>query len=564
KYYNLSESIIKKISEDEDKKEAEKYKNSFYRKLNSIDEIDDFTELETEYSKLQTQITQFIHFYNNRVVKYRENIKINIKKENIKELLKKYYNLAINAISICDENEAEKYKNSFYGKLNSIDEIDDFTELETEYGKLQTQITQFIHFYNRRVDEGKEIPEEDFYDIDNIPEEYSDIPEENFIDLKQTIPEGIDISSKIPNIVFYKRINLLAEDLIILNTQVDNETKFFTPLLNKIKVGIEKIKNIHSLNENQIKSFETSINNAIKPIFEQINELATKVFGKNEYDFKIELDKEKIKLSMKINNEATTLLQQSEGFRWFFEFFFQFYFIYDLQAGDIILIDEPDAHLSIPSVKGLRNIIKKIAKEMGVTFVTTTHNPFFVDIDYFDEIRIVKKKKDGDGVEIVRFGDIDTHTEADTLKEIIDAFGLGNLNRDIITNPDNKVIFVEGITDYNYLTAFKLLYNRGKNDNEKLNLSFLPIAGLGQNKEESKNKIKILSKFKDVIQLTDEDEKANEFKEKMKVIKLTEIDENFKEIEYLFSENDKEKFKYIIKNKSFEISSLFKNIIFDL
>lgn len=65
-------------------------------------------------------------------------------------------------------------------------------------------------------------------------------------------------------------------------------------------------------------------------------------------------------------------------------------------------------------------------------------------------------------------------------------------------------------------------------------MSFLPIAGLGENKEEFKNKIKILSKFKDVIQLTNEDEKANEFKEKMKVIKLTEIDENFKEIEYLY------------------------------
>ena len=93
------------------------------------------------------------------------------------------------------------------------------------------------------------------------------------------------------------------------------------------------------------------------------------------------------------------------------------------------------------------------------------------------------------------------------------------------------------------MTAFKLLYNR-KNDNEKLNLSFIPIAGLGKNKEEFKNKIKILSKFKNVIILTDEDKKVYEYKdiikelsiskEKIKVIKLTEINENFKEIEYLY------------------------------
>ena len=81
KYCNLSEDIIKKISEDEDKFEdkdkeaAENHKNSFYRKLNLIDEIDDFPELEIEYSKLQTQITQFIGFYNKIAGKYRENIK---------------------------------------------------------------------------------------------------------------------------------------------------------------------------------------------------------------------------------------------------------------------------------------------------------------------------------------------------------------------------------------------------------------------------------------------------------------------------------------------------------
>ena len=339
--------------------------------------------------------------------------------------------------------------------------------------------------------------------------------------------------------------------------------------------GIENIKKAYSNTTTSKDIYENSINEFLKDGFSRkFNELSCKIFGNYEYDFRIKFEGGLIRLSIKKDNEPITLSQQSQGFQWFFGLFFYLYFRCDLQAGDIILIDEPDAHLSIPSVKGLRNIIKKIAKEMGVTFVTTTHNPFFIDIDYFDEIRIVKKKKYGDGVEIVNFGDIDTHTEADTLKEIIDAFGLGNFNRDIITNPNNKVIFVEGITDYNYLTAFKLLYNQGKNDNEKLNLSFLPIAGLGQlhenNSEELENKINLLSKFNNVIILTDGDETANKFKElsiskeKIKVIQLTDIDGNFEKIEYLFSENDKEKFKYIIKNKSFEISSLFKNIIFDL
>lgn len=477
-----------------------------------------------------------------------------------------------------DFNIFYKIKNELNNNNKDFEEL--FLKFKKDYDILKKKIKSFKVFCKNNLN--KVLGYQFKNTVRNYLEEESSIyyleKQEEFEKIQKEFEpceNNTNIYTRSPNIKKYEKINLLDRDLIISNKDIDNETKFFTPLLNKIENGRTFIKEVYHSKITLKNEINKMLDARIKETFyKEFNELANKLFGKHEYDFKFDIEGEDIKLLIERDNETINLSEQSEGFRWFFEFFFQFYFIYDLQAGDIILIDEPDAHLSIPSVKGLRNIIKKIAKEMGVTFVTTTHNPFFVDIDYFDEIRIVKKKKDGDGVEIVKFVDIDSHTEADTLKEIVDAFGLGNLNRDIITNPNNKVIFVEGITDYNYLTAFKLLYNQGKNDNEKLNLSFLPIAGLGKNKEEFKNKIKILSKFKNVIILTDEDKKVYEYKdkikelsiskEKIKVIKLTEIDENFKEIEYLFSENDKEKFKYIIKNKSFEISSLFKNIIFDL
>ena len=388
--------------------------------------------------------------------------------------------------------------------------------------------------------------------------------------------ENITINAKIPSIIYYERINLLDKDLSISHNDIDNETKFFTHLLKEEEKGI--IKKAYTNTQIIKKECNKSLYNRIKnTLSKEFNELAGKVFGKHEYDFKIEFDGEQIILVIERDFETITLLQQSEGFIWFFELFFQLKFVFNLQPGDIILIDEPDVHLSIPSIRELRNVLKEIAKENGITFITTTHSPFFVDIDYLDEIKIVKKKEDGYGVEIVNFGVIDTHKEADTLKEIIEAFGLGNLNRDIITNPNNKIIFVEGITDYNYLIAFKKLYEYKSGEN--LNLSFLPIAGLGKlNKEsdieelkikELKDKIGILSEFKNVMILTDGDETADKFEElskeeKLNVIKLTDIDNDFKTIEFLFSESDKEHFKSIIKNKSLEASSLFKNIILDL
>ena len=562
KYINLA----KKLSSD---KEGVKFINYFKKLLSKIDKINGFEILNKKYDKLTKTIKRFISHYNRRINnKILEEEFLNLQKvelntenisqenkEYIKILLEKYINLAEELIEYTNDQEARKFATSFNEKIDKITEISNFGNLESEYNKLKRQISQFISFYNKRVES-----------------EYKKILDENFIDAEEIESDTENITQSIPNVIFhnmkyYKRLK-------ILKNQINEEKQnFFTHLLKNIDNGIDNIEKAYSNTATYKNNYENLINEFIEKNFsKKFNELAGEIFGKHEYDFKIRLGGEEIWLSLKIDDENVYLCKQSLGFQLFFKLFFDLYCKYDLQIGDIVLIDEPDARLSISSKIELREIMKKIAKEKGITFVVTTHSPFFVDIDYLDEIRIVKRKADGDGVEIVNFGDIDTHTEADSLKQIIEAFGLGNLNRDIITNPNNKVIFVEGITDYNYLTAFKKLYEN-QNNGKKLNLSFLPIAGLGKLNEyggnkELKNKTNILSKFKDVIILTDGDNTANKFKElseeKINVIQLIDIDPDFKKIESLFSESDKEKFKSVIKNKSFETSSLFKNIILDL
>ena len=131
-----------------------------------------------------------------------------------------------------------------------------------------------------------------------------------------------------------------------------------------------------------------------------------------------------------------------------------------MKAGDIVLMDEPEIHLSIPGRRDLRKFIKKFAKDTGITFIATTHNPSFVDIDYLDELRIIKNNKDGIGVKIQSNFSALADDEVDTLDSIINSFGI--LRSDLTR--EYKIIFVEGITDYNYLTAFKLLYNKDKED----------------------------------------------------------------------------------------------------
>lgn len=100
---------------------------------------------------------------------------------------------------------------------------------------------------------------------------------------------------------------------------------------------------------------------------------------------------------------------------------------------------------------------------------------------------------------------------------------------------------------------------------------FLPIHGLGKDNAEMNNKLKQLVQFREAIILTDSDDRANLFKkasesnpimkEKLTVFQLKEADSSFKEIESLFSNNDKERYKEMIQNKNGSLSSLFKNNI---
>ena len=128
------------------------------------------------------------------------------------------------------------------------------------------------------------------------------------------------------------------------------------------------------------------------------------------------------------------------------------------------------------------------------------------------------------------------------------------------------MVFDEGITDYNYLTAFKKLL-------AKTGITFLPINGLGKTKEESIRISKRLLEIrkKDPILLVDNDKAGACMKEVNKdnkdftIISLSDADASFKAIESLFSEDDLKKFGLVDDSgktvKHASTSTLFKNQI---
>ncbi|GAA9839116.1 hypothetical protein VN0561_02510 [Helicobacter pylori] len=147
------------------------------------------------------------------------------------------------------------------------------------------------------------------------------------------------------------------------------------------------------------------------------------------------------------------------------------------------------------------------------------------------------------------------------------------MSQNVFHNPQkHRIIFVEGITDYCYLSAFKLYFNERGFKNDPISFTFLPISGLKDNQTNMQKTIRKLRKLdNNPIVLIDDDRKDGSDPQKAKseqfkraneempdpitILQLSSCDENFKQIEDCFSANDKEKYA---KNKRMELVMAFK------
>lgn len=397
--------------------------------------------------------------------------------------------------------------------------------------------------------------------------------------VKRTIDKDFETRFGIkanPKIFFYKPTRLKDSDLSTTPNELENSV-FFKSLCaalqdDKWQLLIKHYKEKKSAQRGQL---EEKINEHIKM---SISKHFNKLYNKDEtYSFKLRLEENKLEFLLHKNGEALKLSEQSSAFEWFFNFFFNFLHAQTLNKGDLVLIDELETHFSVPAQRELRTFLKAYAKRNGITFIATTHSPFLADIEHLDELRIIKQQDDG-GADIINDFSLFSKdkTRVDALKDIKKAFGMQGL-------VSKRVIFVEGITDYNYLIKFKQLYQQvyQQEKKETLNLTFLPVGGLGNpensNDEKAKHLIQELPKLTDrhAILLVDNDDKGKAFQkqaEKCKDLTVVRIDEAFedsqakstiKDIETLFSQADREKYKEILqakRNASGSVASrLFKN-----
>lgn len=273
------------------------------------------------------------------------------------------------------------------------------------------------------------------------------------------------------------------------------------------------------------------------------------------------------------NQKPIILSQQSTGFQWAFNFMFGFLYNvgsnFSFNKNIIYVMDEPATPLSVPARKEFRRFLKEYAHKNHVTFVVATHDPFLVDTNHLDEIRIVEKETEGSVIKNhFNYPLNNASKDSDALDKIKRSLGVVSM---FFTTQKHQIIFVEGITDYCYLSTFKLYFNEREFKDNPIPFTFLPISGLKNNPNDMEETIKKLCELDNhPIVLTDDDRKCDsdqnatserfkraneEMHDPIKILQLSKCDENFKQIEGCFSANDRKKYA---KNKQMELAMAFK------
>ena len=428
---------------------------------------------------------------------------------------------------------------------------------------------------------------------------------------RDIIKQHFDIAF-MPKIVLYKENAIAKKDLKVEPGKI-NKSSFFQALFTILGENIAMLQEAYEKGKSD-SDYLTTTQKEINDLFtSKINKRFNDLYCLEQpvYSFHIKLDSAFVELSIRKNGDTINLERQSTGFRKFFNLFFNFLYKGEIGRGDIVLIDEPENSLSIPAQRDLRKFLKDYGRKSGILFIIATHSPSMLDITHLDEVRIVKalnslessetkdssdEKDPKKGSLIINDFSMLGYGESDTLDSIRKALG-DNIGFDV-----SKLIFVEGIMDYNILNAYSKIYEYPKNSNK---LIFLPISGLGgkdnaessdeNNKEphfsdEQKQKAENLITFAKRLRihpilLVDNDGAGKAMKQgvenDLSVITLKDaftiikdnkecFKDDFKgleklkkiEIESLFSKADREKFGFDTckENKQSNIvSSVFKN-----
>ena len=406
-----------------------------------------------------------------------------------------------------------------------------------------------------------------YVELDELKESFLDIAKKESEEKIKSLCDDFGIPGEFlrePNIIDYSNSDTYKSGDLYLNYTTNEElirlmknSNFFTKLLNIVDIptrSISRVLDQEKQRRGALRDLEGEMNRKLNKLNQTFNNSYCFSKDANEYKFSIIFETTNISFSLTQNGHVVSLDEQSTGFRYFFDMFFNILANDELLAGDIVLIDEPAICMHPESQKVIRQLLKEYGEKNGITFIYSTVSPFMSDLDYLDDLIVIEKEEK---VSMIRNKFIE-YNDDDLIKPIEESFTMDRVN---YLHPANNTVFVEGVTDYNILVAFKKHL-----DNE--DITIIPVNGIAKDIE----RLNYINRYySNSLILVDSDKAGKDFKKKAeesnlftnKVVDYDEVFESkeMKTIEDLFAENDKIKLGITGKaaDKKFYKSKNFKN-----
>jgi ABC-type multidrug transport system ATPase subunit len=354
-----------------------------------------------------------------------------------------------------------------------------------------------------------------------------------------------------PNIMPYDdKLSFSNTDLVLYPNNANNQNRFYNLLfklvsdysLNDLIKAYENFNNTGASSIAGLKNLQRKLNQKLEKISHDFSNIYH--VNQQKYRFELDLESEKVFFQIFEGNQSISLDRQSTGFKWFFNFYFNMYSGNGLQAGDLVVMDEPATNLHVSGQIELLKFIREFGKNNNILIIISTHSPSLIDIDYLDEIRIIDKDEIGTHI-TNKFNAIKDANKKERTSDITAPIRSSlTITPNYLVEFKQKIVFVEGITDYGYLIAMR---NKLSESNPEFqSLKFIPFDGVTDEKKNPKTNVSDL--FNSIayhpIVLVDSDAAGQDFVSKNKqsnleLLTLKDIDESFKEIEDLFDVEDK-------------------------
>jgi len=281
------------------------------------------------------------------------------------------------------------------------------------------------------------------------------VPKEFDETSKKFLSEKRRIYLLFPILYLYKEIQLqdsyTSTQISAMWEKGKEKDKSLETFLKAAKITVQQLWSAtFELNAGQKDEAQDIIKSLVE---ENINKSFRKFYGQNSISVKVMFDGgNTIKINVISSDVRLRLTEQSNGLRWYLNFFLDMLARNLEDKAVLFLLDEPGVYLHVDAQAELLRLFEHLTKDK-CSLIYTTHSPFMLNSNYPANIRVVQKINGLTAIANKYYSDeIDGSSKLETLSPLLKGIG-ASLSNTIFPLFDKPCLIVEGITDKLYIEA---------------------------------------------------------------------------------------------------------------